>query len=262
MNDKEFLVSYTQSFKTIFSYESPEIVYIKDVDFKYKYMTKEMMKLIGIESEQQFLDKTSIETGVLTDSAKILEQWSEQNQEIKANLKSKRYLEVAATNNGTKIFVVHKFPIINPETKNFVGLRGQINNLIMPNIIKALFKMHGAKGLLIDSKINRNLDPLKEYPLTEIQHAVLYLALNNYSYSLIASLLNELGQNTTSVRVNDYLEQLKFIFHVRSKTALIEKAIGLNYHSYLPEILFNKVCSLELDSEEAQIFSAEQQRNI
>ena len=75
---------------------------------------------------------------------------------------------------------------------------------------------------------------------------VLFLCLNNYSYSEIALLLNEFGYKITPVRVNDYLEQLKLIFNVRNKQLLIEKAIGLNFHVCLPEGLFNKLCSLEI----------------
>ena len=79
---------------------------------------------------------------------------------------------------------------------------------------------------------------------------VLFLCLNNYSYSEIALLLNEFGYTITPVRVNDYLEQLKLIFHVRNKTQLIEKAISLNLHCYLPNRLFTKEISIEITLED------------
>ena len=84
---------------------------------------------------------------------------------------------------------------------------------------------------------------------------VLFLCLNNYSYSEIALLLNEFGYTITPVRVNDYLEQLKLIFHVRNKSQLIEKAIGLKFHLFLPEGLFNKISSIEISEEKATIIS-------
>ena len=137
----------------------------------------------------------------------------------------------------------------------FVGIRGQITNLVLPHVVKTLFKMHGAKGLLLGHK-NGTINPLREYPLSNIQHMVLFLALNNYSYSEIAVLLSEFGHQVTPIRVNDYLEQLKLIFHVRNKTQLIEKAIGLNFHTYLPDGLFNKLSSIEISDEEAEIINS------
>ena len=50
----------------------------------------------------------------------------------------------------------------------------------------------------------------------------------------------------TSIRVNDYLEQLKLIFHVRTKAQLIEKAIGLNFHVLMPCELFKEVSSIDI----------------
>jgi hypothetical protein len=82
---------------------------------------------------------------------------------------------------------------------------------------------------------------------------VLFMALNNYSYSEIALLLSEFGHQITPVRVNDYLEQLKFIFHVGNKNQLIEKAIGLNFHTYLPAGLFNKTTYIEINDAEAKM---------
>ena len=43
--------------------------------------------------------------------------------------------------------------------------------------------------ILINHKNNSKKNPLDDYPLTNIQHMVLFLALNNYSYSEIALLL-------------------------------------------------------------------------
>lgn len=87
---------------------------------------------------------------------------------------------------------------------------------------------------------------------------VLFLALNNYSYSEIALLLSGFGHQITPIRVNDYLEQLKFIFHVRNKNQLIEKAIGLNFHTFFPIGLFSKLGSIEVSDDEADIVHSEE----
>jgi hypothetical protein len=73
---------------------------------------------------------------------------------------------------------------------------------------------------------------------------VLFFCINNYSYTEIALLMNEFGNAITPVKVNEILEHLKLIFHVRSKAQLIEKAIGLNFHAILPYDLFNNFESI------------------
>ncbi len=121
-------------------------------------------------------------------------------------------------------------------------------------MVKTLFKIHKIRDLLMaytDSKV----EILKEYPLNRVQQMVLFLAMNNYSYSEISDLLTKFGYRITPFRINDYLEQLKLIFHVRNKTQLIEKTIGLNFNTLLPEGLFNKLSSVEITDEEAKIIS-------
>ena len=72
------------------------------------------------------------------------------------------------------------------------------------------------------------------------------------------ALLDESGYKINAARVNEYLEQLKFIFHVRSKNELAEKAIGLNLHTYLPDGLFNKTSSIEITNDDlAKIYCLE-----
>ncbi|MCE3268865.1 MAG: hypothetical protein K0R49_1117, partial [Burkholderiales bacterium] len=180
---------------------------------------------------------------------------SEQDLAMQRHKQPKTYLEVLNCKEKIDIFLCYKTPVINPDTGNFVGIRGQLTKLLLPNVVKVLFKIHGVKGLLMGHKGGKD-DPLNDYPLNNMQRMVLFMALNNYSYSEIALLLSEFGHQITPVRVNDYLEQLKFIFHVSNKTQLIEKAIGLNLHTYLPVELFNKTTSIEINDAEAQIVCA------
>ena len=254
MNDQQYFEKYLDSFHTVFSDSTKDLAYIKDIDFKYQMMTKGMLNMFNVSQIDEIKGLTSCEIAKflnLPDRA-ITNVFHEQDANIKETLTRGTYLEfVPYATRATKIMVVYKTPIINPTTNNFVGIRGQITKLLWPNVIKTLFKMHGAKGLLLDHKNTR--DVLKEYPLTNMQHMVLFLCLNNYSYSEIALFMSEFGHEITPIRVNDYLEQLKLIFHVRTKTQLVEKAIGLNFHVILPGDLFNKMGSIEISKETADI---------
>lgn len=163
-------------------------------------------------------------------------------------------MEILPHRRNPEIVILFKTPIINPETNKVVGIHGQMNRILWPSIIKTLFKIHGAKGLLLNPK--KIDDPLKNYPLTNIQHMVLFLSIHNYSYSEIALLMNAFGNPITPVQVNERLENLKLIFHVRTKTQLIEKATGLNFHVVLPYDLFRNYETLEISAESAIIVCA------
>jgi hypothetical protein len=163
-------------------------------------------------------------------------------------------LEVLPRKDSSEIVILYKTPIINPETNEVVGIHGNMNTILWPSIIKTLFKIHGTKGLLLNPK--KIDDPLKDYPLTNVQHMVLFLSIHNYSYSEIALFMNEFGNPITPIQVNERLENLKLIFHVRTKIQLIEKAIGLNFHVILPCDLFNNFETIEIGAESAIIVCA------
>ena len=254
MNDQEYFEQYKQAFKTIFSSGINDVVFLKDAQFRFSAVNANMLNFIGAKSITDVINLTSFEVAQRFKlvNSEVAEQFAQQDLQIMQTKHCGTFLEVTAIRGQPKISIIYKTPIINPLTDNFVGIRGQVTSLIWPHAIKTLLKMHGAKGLLLGQK-NDQTDSWKQFPLTKMQHMILFLCLNNYSYSEIAILLNEFGYEVTPIRVNDYLEQLKFIFHVRNKTQLIEKVIGLNFHVYLPEGLFNKHSSVDISSEAAAI---------
>ncbi len=260
MDDKEYFMQYKNSFEIVFGSNEDECAFVKDADFRYQAVTGKLVEYLGMDDAEDLLGKTLVdvaqEVGICDGT--LIDQFMRQDTMIKRTKERRIYLEVLLCNGKNNISVSYKTPLINPDTNNFVGIRGHINKLILPHVIKTLFKMHGSKGLLISHKNNSKKNPLDDYPLTNIQHMVLFLALNNYSYSEIALLLSEFGHQVTPIRVNDYLEQLKFIFHVRNKNQLIEKAIGLNFHTFFPIGLFSKLASVEVSDEEADIIHSEE----
>ncbi|MCC2624781.1 MAG: hypothetical protein K0R14_654 [Burkholderiales bacterium] len=253
MDDKKYFAQYKKSFETIFSADAEEMGFLKNSDFKFQAVTNNFLKTIHADTAVNILNKTLVEfSAALPESThELVKKCAEQDVQIGRTKHKKTYLGVVHCEEQVDIFLCYKTPIINPETGNFLGIRGQMTKLLLPNVIKVLFKMHGGKGLLMASKSKE--DPLKEYPLSHMQRMVLFMALNNYSYSEIALLLNEFGHKITPVRVNDYLEQLKLIFHVGNKNQLIEKAIGLNLHTFLPAELFSKTTSIEINDAEAKM---------
>lgn len=252
MDDKKYFQHYKKSFEEVFL-NVDDCIFIKDSDFRYQLGTEKLAKFFGIDFVNNIIGKNIDEVAISAkfEDKNMINQFSEQDLKISQQKKNKIYLDIIVYGKQNKIYVRYNYPIINPETNNFVGIRGYFTDLLWPHPVKTLLKMHGCKGLLINQKINKN--SLKDYQLSSMQHMILFLCLNNYSYSEIALLLNEFGYSVTPARVNDYLEQLKLIFHVRNKTQLVEKAIGLNFHLFLPEGLFNKSSSIDISQERAII---------
>lgn len=253
MNDQQYFSQYKDACRIIFSNQFDDAIYFKDIDCKYQAITQGMLKYTGALSMSDAINHTNseilIKSGISL--SKLTGKIFKQDQLCIKTRKRGIYLEILPYKGITKIVVVSKTPIINPDSNTVVGIYGQISALLWPNITKTLFRMHGTKGLLLNAKINH--DPLKDYPLNNIQHMVLFFCLNNYSYTEIALLMNEFGNAITPVKVNEILEHLKLIFHVRSKTQLIEKAIGLNFHAILPCDLFNNFESIETTHDSAII---------
>lgn len=258
MNNSEYFAQYKTACEVIFAAHSTDWLYLKNSDFRYQAVTQSMLELLGVTSMSDVINKTTLEIYSRRNEScdKLIAKFEKQDISVLKTgiIKTQKrgiYLEIIHHKDDLKIVVIYKTPIINPATNEVVGIHGQISPLLWPSVVKTLFKMHGSKGLLINAKhIN---DPLKEYPLTNIQHMVLFLSIHNYSYSEIALLMNEFGNSITPVQVNERLENLKLIFHVRTKTQLIEKAIGLDFHVILPCDLFNNRESIDISSAAATI---------
>lgn len=247
MTDKEYFSKYRDCFQTVFS-QTDDLVYLKDSEFKYQVITDNLLLKFGIDSSQHIINKTTAELQLPSAMTSFLPKFEKQDLQIQKYCKCGIYLDVFPYPENMNIYVVYKKPIINPVTNNFVGIRGELTPMLFPHIAKLLFKVHGTKGLLLTQKCPKNA--FKEYNLTEMQHIVLFLCISNYSYTEISLLVSQFVHEVTPIQVNGYLEELKLIFHVRTKNQLIEKAIGLNFHSYLPLHLF-KPSTINVGSEVA-----------
>ena len=256
MDNQTFLDKYIEATKMVFFSLTDDIVAIRDTELKYLTMTHKMVEHMGLNSAEKVLGFRPDEIENYLDN-KIITKFNEQDLCVIKSKQRKVFLEVAQSGGKSpQIYCVHKTAVLNPDTGDCVAIGIQITNLYWPNPVKSLLKLHQVKGLLVTASNEKSWE---SHPLTDLQHAVLFLCLNNYSYSQIAVLLEACGISITAVRVNDYLEHLKLIFHVRTKTQLIEKALGLNYNAILPASLFNQISSIDISHDAARLlYSSEE----
>ncbi len=239
-SDEEFFDDFCKFSDVVFANGDNEIVFIKDKEFNTHYISKGYLEDIEEYGAAYINDICNYqeEQQIIKDVRMTMYN---QDQAIKDSGKPKTYILIDHHEN---IYVIRKRPIINPATGNFLGIMGISRPYCLPNVLQLIYRINGVDyGML-----NKAKDKTLCYELTERQHMVLFLYLNKYSNTEIADILTTLGYQISKTRVNDHLENLKYIFHVRSKEQLIEKAISHNYHVYFPRKLL-KVGSYAIDDD-------------
>lgn len=238
--DQEFFDYYCQCTDTLFSRGSQKMVFIKNTAFEIVYISKLYAATFAPDSIDT-LNGDHLPEVERSIYQSITETAINQDKQIQETRLAKNYIYIDSYHHINQI---HKRPIINPDTNNFVGIIGYVSHFAMPNILKLIHKINGINYGLAN-KVPKI--PLK-YDLSEKQNMVLFLYLNKYTNVEISEILTLLGFKTSRSRVNDHLENLKFIFYVKTKEQLIEKAISLNYHLLIPR-KFLQVGTYELDDE-------------
>ena len=231
LSDSTYFKKYLECFNTVFNNNlEAGCAFVKDQHFVYRAVSNNFAGLVSKKYDARaMIGKTDYDIDDFVGESHIAETIREQDCLIKKQLKSGYFLLISVFKNA---FLLRKHPIINPETGNFIGIEGRVMPFQLPNPLKTIYKINGINTGIINHK-----DSETKYRLTERQHTVLFLYLNRYSYTEISSILSTLGIKISATRVNDHLENLKYIFQVMNKDQLIEKAIGLSYHLCIPRKL-------------------------
>ncbi len=233
LSDEDFFALYVKSADITYNNGEEEVIFIKDANFKFRYVSPAYMKGFkegGTVSQEELRGLANTQAAEDSLAARVDAVTLQQDHEVKTTLQPAKFLYVDIYN---RIGVVRKRPIVNPATNNFVGILGHITPFALPNVLDMVYKMNDVRLGLANSEQNSP----RPYQLTRRQHVILFLYLNRYSATDISSILTILGQKITAGRVNNHLENLKYIFGVRSKEQLIEKAISLKYHLFIPRPL-------------------------
>lgn len=232
MSDNDYLEQYIAGIKFAFDHLE-DIALVKDSEFNFRYVSPAFMDMLNFDEvvhKKDVLNQFSHEVKKNSRPQEMIEGFIQHDELVRDSRKGQKAIYIDKFDH---ILLVHKRPIINPATDNFVGVFGTMNSLFLPNVLKLIFQINKIDyGML-----NDNTGISFEYELTERQHLVLFFYLHRYSAADIASILTTLNQKLSLSRVNDHLENLKYIFKVKSKEQLIEKALALNYNLFIPREL-------------------------
>jgi len=239
-NDQEYFNRYVQSFDLIQKGVPDTLGFVKNKDFIFSTISHKFTNLNVFDDSVVLPGTSGHGLKLAKNHPLIVNNIHQYDCQIRDEKQMKTFLYVTVLDN---LFVVRKYPIINPHSGNFVGIHASFSNFMFSHPLKSLYMMHGINKS--DFEIG---DDIMNYKLTERQQMVLYLYLHRYSYTSIASIMTTLGHQISAARVNDHLSNLKNIFYAKTKQELMEKAVSLNYHLHLPR-KFLKLGVYELNDE-------------
>lgn len=241
ISDGEYFNQYLKSF-TLFHDGAPDIIsFIKDNQFTYRGISKGFNQFITINNVAIEIGQTDLQLNIAKEHPSIIETIHDYNCQIRDLRAVKTFLYITNLNN---LHIVRKYPIINPATNNFLGIYASFSKYLSPHPIKSIYMINQCK----DSTVNKINQKRINFELSERQKMILYFYLHRYSYAEISKIMSSLGHVISASRVNDHLANLKYIFGVKSKQDLLDKAIALNYHLCLPRTLL-KLGVFEINEE-------------
>ena len=242
LSDDKFFEHYCASADIVFNNGEGEVAFIKDKDFIFRYVSNAYKKVFKPDGAVPLELIQGIKGAVEKLGVEFKQKIKAQDELSKSSLNVYYYVSIDIYN---CIMLIRKSPIINPSTGNFVGILGRVNPFQLPNILDMVYKINKVNKVDLDI-VDEEAPGTLKYELTQRQHLVLFFYVNKYSHTETASILTNLGHKISAGRVKDHLEKLKYIFRVKTKEQLIEKAISLKYHLFIPRQLL-QVGSFALD---------------
>lgn len=239
--DNEYFEAYCKAVNMVFNYDDDEVIFISDKNLELQYCSPySWVQIAPCKTKFQANPET-----IPADKEIYMDFTGEQHfqtfikydTQIKKSLTPQSFVFIDLFDH---VLLLRKRPILNPTSKSFLGIYTSCRTFNLPNILNLIYKINGITlGML---KSNRQNHAPISYNLTERQHTVLFLYLNKYSNAEISDIISILGKKISKTRVNDHLENLKYIFQVKTKDQLIEKSIALGYHLLIPRALLKPGC--------------------
>lgn len=133
------------------------------------------------------------------------------------------FLQVINDDIYSKLYIVHKYPII---VDNTIVIYVYMRPYGFPRIPDLTFLSFGVD--LYARQLSSN------YKLTSKQLLILFFLIRNHSYTEISIWMGAFGYQISPGRVNEHILNLKSIFEVNSRKELISKALDSGYYSEIP----------------------------
>lgn len=230
MTDEEFLARVIAKYKRIDELMPAFRIAIKDTEAKIVFATH-MYKVTRGETVSQ-----EGSYGLPPTEYKYNQNQSiTEELEVRESKKIKHSINMNYFESTIQPYMTSKYPLINPDTGNSIGIIVVLHKVLYSNI------QHQLMRALEIYKQPKNID-FEQYNLTRREKELIFLFLNGLSSKEIALVLSKLENKDISKNTIDniFSNQLRIKFNSFSREALYEKLIELGFDRLIPrDLLFN-----------------------
>ena len=229
MTDREFLTTYLNSFYLQFD---NDIAGVKDNQSRYLLVTQKYAELLGFDSASELLGLSDGDAN--TSIAQYGEIFYQQDRLVEQTRTALVCLDNHYYKNGFDSYIFNKTPVINPRTKNVLGIRLVATKPLLLLPVRLALEMQRIS--FADHSLSPEIGSKQklDIKLTERQHLILFLVLNGYSQGDIVKTFRMLQEQISQAAVKDVMRVLKIKFDVKNKEELIKKAIKNGLHTHVP----------------------------
>lgn len=171
LSDNEYFNQYCLSADIVHGSNLEDIIFIKDTQLKYSYVSKSYLNLLYPDKPNvkasDILGQVSAQLIGDKISYSLEQDFLSQDAEVIASNQMKCFLSI---NDHNRTFITSKSPIVNPATGNCVGIFCRMDKFIHPHIVSLIYKINGIDFGSADSTLIERL----KYRLTQKQHMVLF----------------------------------------------------------------------------------------
>lgn len=228
MTDHDFLAAYINSFRFHFA---NDIAGVKNLESRYLIVTDKYAQLLGFKNASELHGLG--DGDALVSTAQFEKVFYQQDRIVEQSGTTLICLDNHFYSNGFDSYVFHKTPVINPRTRNILGVRLIASKPLLLSPIRLAIDIPQV------CKVNPQLvtvsySAVSNFRLTSRQHLVLFLILNGYSQGEIVQIFPLLQEHISEPAVKDILRVLKIKLGVNTKKELINKATRNGLHTCVP----------------------------
>ena len=228
--------------------QMPDCWGCKDKNSVFMYGNEAYGKLVGIENPLDIIGRTAFD--LPCEAAVCAPLFEAQDREVIASAKPLRILDVHPFSGGEwRIHIFTKMPLRDDEN-NIVGTIFQgrditsVSNLELGSLLGRMYVSGKTPELVKQGSYLLSNPGRENIQLTRRESEVLFFLLRSKTVKTISSILN-----LSSRTVEHYLASLKMKFSTANKYELVDRAIELGHHNYIPQSLFSQQLSIALRDE-------------
>lgn len=227
--DQDFLKQYVSSFKLISESTCDVIGSIFNLEHEVLYRSPFASAIVGISDSELVKRSQSPEIVAL------------RNKVVQTHKVVKYLILNQVDDEHAKFFVLSYAPIINPSTKNLVGIYVNLRYVEAFNIWVMLSKYYNT-GIATLDKFDYDIK------LTEREKQVVFLFLLNLDSNTIADIVSKIEHKTISKNAIDQIFRSQLVpkFNVFSRKALYDKLIALGYYRFVPQNVLRDGFAVEI----------------